>query len=217
MRGRRPRTLDNFFFLFVVVVLFVFAACLGLKSGWSHFLPFTSWFPSAFSLSLPLSLFLSLSVFFSYNCCCCCTPCNATLYAAVDAFRGFCVYAMLSLGIPNARGHRQSLCPLPTYPSFFFSPPLDWHMCIGICFVDFPQHAVPICLVGLSSPSLSLSLSLSLFVSLPAFLPALAGVKVQTWRKVVSDQAKRTTFTFTFPSASPAPSPFLHSPFLTPI
>lgn len=80
---------------------------------------------------------------------------------------------MLSLGIPNARGHRQSLCPLPTYPSFFFSPPLDWHMCIGICFVDFPQHAVPICLVGLSFPSLSLPLTLSLSLShcLPSCLP----------------------------------------------
>lgn len=87
-------------------------------------------------------------------------------------------------------------------------------MCIGICFVDFPQHAVPICLVGLSSLSLSLSMC---FI---ACLPALPGVKVQTWRKVVSNQPKRTTFTFTFPSASPAPSTAplpSPSPFLTPI
>lgn len=31
-----------------------------------------------------------------------CSMCNATLYAAVDAFRGFCVYAMLSLESLNA-------------------------------------------------------------------------------------------------------------------
>lgn len=211
---RGHSTISFFILLLLLCSLFLRLALASSLAGvTSCHLPVGSR-PLSASPSPTLPLSLSLCVF-SYNCCCCCTPCNATLYAAVDAFRGFCVYAMLSLGIPNARGHRQSLCPLPTYPSLFFSPPLDWHMCIGICFVDFPQHAVPICLVGLSSPSLSLSISL--FVSLPAFLPALAGVKVQTWRKVVSDQAKRTTFTFTFPSASPAPSPFLHSPFLTPI
>lgn len=215
MADDRGHSTISFFFLLLLCSLFLRLAWASSLAGvTSCHLPVGSR-PLSAPPSPTLPSILSLCVF-SYNCCCCCTPCNATLYAAVDAFRGFCVYAMLSLGIPNARGHRQSLCPLPTYPSFFFSPPpLDWHMCIGICFVDFPQHAVPICLVGLSSPSLSLSISL--FVSLPAFLPALAGVKVQTWRKVVSDQAKRTTFTFTFPSASPAPSPFLHSPFLTPI
>lgn len=217
MRGRRPRTLDNFFFFcLLVVVLFVFAAWLDL--AWSLAGVTSCHLPvgSRPLLLLPLSLSSSLSLcvfsYYCYCCCCCCTPCNATLYAAVDAFRGFCVYAMLSLGIPNARGHRQSLCPPPPSLSFFLSLPLDWHMCIGICFVDFPQHAVPICLVGLSS----LTLPLSLYMCLIACLPALPGVKVQTWRKVVSDQPKRTTFTFTFPSASPAPLPS-PSPFLTPI
>lgn len=127
-----------FFFAFFLLLLCSLFLRLGLASleVWLESLPaIYQLVPVRFPLSLPFFLFLSLSLcVFSYNCCCCrCTPCNATLYAAVDAFRGFCVYAMLSLGIPNARGHRQSLCPLP--PTLFlpFSLPsrlahVYWHL-----------------------------------------------------------------------------------------
>jgi len=59
-----------------------------------------------------------------------------------------------------------------------FSHPLSlslhWHMCIGICFVDFTHNMLCAYL-----PSWSPTLS-------PYFSSTLPGVKVQTWRKVVS-------------------------------
>lgn len=142
-------------------------AWLGLKSGWSHFLPFTSWFPSvSASPTLPFSLSLCVFSYYCYCCCCCCTPCNATLYAAVDAFRGFCVYAMLSLGIPNARGHRQSLSP--PVPLFLpFSPSrlahVYWHL--------LRWFSTTCCAYLPSWPQFPHPPSLSLYV--PACLPCL--------------------------------------------
>lgn len=171
MRGRRRGHSTIFavgclLFVVVVFVLFVFLLqrfVFAARSCPSHFLlPFASW--CFYSAAAAASFFP-------------CTLCNATLYAAVDAFRGFCVYAMLSPGIPNAKGHRQPLWASTISP-LTRCHPVYWHMCIGICFVDFPQHAVPICLVGQSSyppPIRSRSRR-----------AAQPGVKVQTWRKVVS-------------------------------
>jgi len=114
----------------------------------SHFLPFASSFSTSF---FPISFLDSIYIYFfllTVAVAVVCTPCNATLYAAVDAFRGFCVYAMLSLGIPNARGHRQSLHSL-------FSPvSLSLCLSIGTCVLAFASLilpttcSMPICLVG---------------------------------------------------------------------